>query len=155
MKQLCESHYDDFDVELTNNLVQFATNEMFKSSDSQFPASDMLIILGRGRSDQVKYVGRIWLRVVFIGDTFFITQLGMLNLFYFCVVLPNCTIFTFIKNLKIKSIFRTTNILEDCIILHNSLFCSTRTSTQDVVLFYTKQSSLNNSNLKGNKNECK
>jgi len=59
MKQLCESHYDDFDVELTNNLVQFATNEMFKSSDSQFPASDMLIILGRGRSDQVKYVGRI------------------------------------------------------------------------------------------------
>ncbi|XP_008185062.1 uncharacterized protein LOC103309980 [Acyrthosiphon pisum] len=59
MKLLCESHYDDFDVELTNNLVQFATNEMFKSSDSQFPASDMLIILGRGRSDQVKYVDRI------------------------------------------------------------------------------------------------
>jgi len=59
MKQLCESHYDDFDVELTNNLVQFATNEMFKSSDSQFPASDMLIILGRGRSDQVKYMDRI------------------------------------------------------------------------------------------------
>ncbi|XP_060857162.1 maestro heat-like repeat-containing protein family member 1 isoform X1 [Metopolophium dirhodum] len=53
MKQLCESHYDDFDIELTNNLVQFATNEMFKSSDSQFPASDMLIILGRGRSDQI------------------------------------------------------------------------------------------------------
>jgi len=60
MKQLCESHYDDFDVELTNNLVQFATNEMFKSSDSQFPASDMLIILGRGRSDQVKYIGEIY-----------------------------------------------------------------------------------------------
>lgn len=59
MKQLCESHYDDFDVELTNDLVQFATNEMFKSSDSQFPASDMLIILGRGRSDQVKYIGKI------------------------------------------------------------------------------------------------
>jgi len=59
MKQLCESHYDDFDAELTNNLVQFATNEMFKSSDSQFSASDMLIILGRGRSDQVKYTGRI------------------------------------------------------------------------------------------------
>lgn len=70
MKQLCESHYDDFDVELTNNLVQFATNEMFKSSDSQFPASDMLIILGRGRSDQVKFMGRIWLRVVLIGDRY-------------------------------------------------------------------------------------
>ena len=59
MKQLCESHYDDFDMELTNNLVQFATNEMFKSSDSQFSASDMLIILGRGRSDQVKSVARM------------------------------------------------------------------------------------------------
>lgn len=55
MKQICENHYDDFDVELTNNLVQFATNEMIKSSDSQFPASDILITLGRGRSDQVIY----------------------------------------------------------------------------------------------------
>jgi len=82
MKQLCESHYDDFDVELTNNLVQFATNEMFKSSDSQFPASDMLIILGRGRSDQVKY-DCMWC-LLGIG-TFFITQLGMLNLFFIFV----------------------------------------------------------------------
>lgn len=56
MKQICENHYDKFDVELTNNLVQFATNEMIKSSDSQFPASDILITLGRGRSDQVIYI---------------------------------------------------------------------------------------------------
>lgn len=56
MKQICENHYDDFDVELTNKLVQFAKNEMIKSSDSQFPASDILITLGRGRSDQVKYI---------------------------------------------------------------------------------------------------
>lgn len=53
MKQICENHYDEFDTELTNNLVQFAKNEMIKSSDSQFPASDILIILGRGKSDQV------------------------------------------------------------------------------------------------------
>lgn len=56
MKQICENHYDDFDVELTNNLVQFAKNEMIKSSDSQFPASDILITLGRGRSEQVNYI---------------------------------------------------------------------------------------------------
>lgn len=56
IKQICESHYDDFDVEITNNLVQFAKNEMIKSSDSQFPASDILITLGRGRSDQVKCI---------------------------------------------------------------------------------------------------
>lgn len=56
MKQICENCYDDFDTELTNNLVQFAKNEMIKSSDSQFPASDILITLGRGRSDQVKYI---------------------------------------------------------------------------------------------------
>lgn len=56
MKQICEHLYDDFDEEITNNLVQFAKTEMIKSSDSQFPASDILITLGRGRSDQVKYV---------------------------------------------------------------------------------------------------
>lgn len=56
LKQICENHYNDFDVELTNSLVQFATNEMIKSSDSQFPASDILVTLGRGRSDQVKYI---------------------------------------------------------------------------------------------------
>jgi hypothetical protein len=54
MKQICENNYNDFDVELTNNLVQFAKNEMIKSSDSQFTASDILITLGRGRSEQVK-----------------------------------------------------------------------------------------------------
>lgn len=56
LKQICENHYDDFDEELTNNVVQFAKNEMIKSSDSQFPASDILITLGRGRSDQVNYI---------------------------------------------------------------------------------------------------
>lgn len=56
LKQICENHYNDFDVELINSLVQFATNEMIKSSDSQFPASDILVTLGRGRSDQVKYI---------------------------------------------------------------------------------------------------
>lgn len=55
MKHICENYYEDFDVELTNNLVQFAKNEMIKSSDSQFPASDILITLGRGRSEQVNY----------------------------------------------------------------------------------------------------
>lgn len=55
MKQICENHYNDFDIDLTNNLVQFAKNEMIKSSDSQFSASDILITLGRGRSDQVNY----------------------------------------------------------------------------------------------------
>lgn len=54
MKEICKHHYNDFDEELTNSLVQFAKNEMIKSSDSQFPASDILITLGRGRSDQVK-----------------------------------------------------------------------------------------------------
>lgn len=56
MKEICKHHYNDFDEELTNNLVQFAKNEMIKSSDSQFPASDILITLGRGRSDQVKFL---------------------------------------------------------------------------------------------------
>lgn len=53
LKQICENYYDNFDEELTNNLVQFAKNEMIKSSDYQFPASDILITLGRGRSDPV------------------------------------------------------------------------------------------------------
>lgn len=57
MKDICEKNYDDFDEDLTNNLVQFTKNEMIKSSDSQFPASDILISLGQGRSDQVKYIG--------------------------------------------------------------------------------------------------
>lgn len=56
MKEICEKNCDDFDADLTNNLVQFTKNEMIKSSDSQFPASDILITLGRGRSDQVKYI---------------------------------------------------------------------------------------------------
>ncbi|VVC45111.1 Armadillo-type fold,Armadillo-like helical [Cinara cedri] len=46
MKDICTQHYKDFDTELVNNLIQFTKNEMVKSSDSQFPASDILITLG-------------------------------------------------------------------------------------------------------------
>ncbi|XP_050426216.1 maestro heat-like repeat-containing protein family member 1 [Adelges cooleyi] len=53
MKVVCEKHLNEFDAELTNHLVQFAKNEMIRSSDSQFRASDILIILGRGRSEQI------------------------------------------------------------------------------------------------------
>ncbi|XP_050527458.1 maestro heat-like repeat-containing protein family member 1 isoform X2 [Daktulosphaira vitifoliae] len=53
MKVICENHLNEFDTELIDKIVQFAKNEMIKSSDSQFPASDILITLDREKSEQI------------------------------------------------------------------------------------------------------